>query len=79
MIDINSTPIASLLAEGISYVNMQIYVVIMIALVVIMTVLDLLHKKSSIYFLEHQQNLRRIYLLVMRHVHWVKKKIDLKY
>ncbi len=50
MIDINSTPIASLLAEGISYVNMQMYVVIMIALVIIMTVLDLLHKKSSIYF-----------------------------
>ncbi len=50
MIDINSTPIASLLAEGISYADMQMYVVIMIALVVVMTVLDLLHKKSAIYF-----------------------------
>ncbi len=50
MIDINSTPIASLLAEGISYANMQTYVVIMITLVVVMTVLDLLHKKSATYF-----------------------------
>ncbi len=50
MIDINSTPIASLLAEGISYENMQMYVIIMIALVVVMTVLDLLHKKSATYF-----------------------------
>ena len=50
MIDINSTPIASLLAEGISYADMQTYVIIMIALVVVMTVLDLLHKKSATYF-----------------------------
>jgi hypothetical protein len=50
MIDINSTPISSLLAEGISYANMQTYVIIMIALVVVMTVLDLLHKKSATYF-----------------------------
>ncbi|BBB23682.1 adenylylsulfate reductase membrane anchor [Isorropodon fossajaponicum endosymbiont JTNG4] len=50
MIDINSTPIASLLAEGISYADMQMYVVIMIALVVVMTALDLLHKKSATYF-----------------------------
>ncbi|MBW5290519.1 MAG: Adenylylsulfate reductase membrane anchor [Candidatus Ruthia sp. Asou_11_S2] len=50
MIDINSTPIASLLAEGISYADMQMYVVTMIALVVVMTALDLLHKKSATYF-----------------------------
>ncbi|ABL01885.1 conserved hypothetical protein [Candidatus Ruthia magnifica str. Cm (Calyptogena magnifica)] len=50
MIDINSTPITSLLVEGISYVDMQIYVIIMIALVVVMTALDLLHKKSATYF-----------------------------
>ncbi len=54
MIDITSTPIAALaLAEnGIGYAEMQTYVTVMIALVVVMTIADLIHKKSAQYFFQ---------------------------
>lgn len=48
---ITNTPIADLSAT-ISYGSMQTYVIIMIVLVVVMTILDMLHKKSAQYFFE---------------------------
>ncbi|SMN02508.1 Adenylylsulfate reductase membrane anchor [uncultured Candidatus Thioglobus sp.] len=51
MIDINTTPIASLL-EAYTWADMQMYVYVMVAFVVIMTILDLLHKGSAIYFFD---------------------------
>lgn len=50
MINFDTTPIASLLEAGYSYADMQSYVTIMIALVVIMTIADLIHKGSKTYF-----------------------------
>ena len=52
MIDITNTPITSLIESGYTYADMQTYVIVMVALVVIMTVLDLLHKKSATYFFQ---------------------------
>ncbi|EEZ80740.1 MAG: adenylylsulfate reductase [Candidatus Thioglobus sp.] len=52
--DITTTPIAALaLAEnGIAWADMQTYVTVMIALVIVMTIADLLHKKSATYFFQ---------------------------
>ncbi|SFV85129.1 Adenylylsulfate reductase membrane anchor [hydrothermal vent metagenome] len=47
---ITNTPIALLAEAGISYETMQTYVMIMIALVIVMTVMDMLHKQSAKYF-----------------------------
>ncbi len=49
---ITNTPIAALNLAGISYETMQTYVIIMIVLVVVMTVADMLHKKSAKFFFE---------------------------
>lgn len=50
---ITNTPIALLEQAGISYETMQTYVVIMVALVIVMTVMDMLHKKSAKYFFDN--------------------------
>ena len=52
--DITTTPIAALqLAEnGIAWADMQLYISVMIGLVIVMTIADLLHKKSATYFFE---------------------------
>ena len=50
MINFDTTPIASLLEAGYSYAVMQNYVTLMIALVVVMTIADLIHKGSKTYF-----------------------------
>jgi hypothetical protein len=50
MINFDTTPIASLLEVGYSYAEMQNYVIVMIALVVLMTIADLIHKGSTTYF-----------------------------
>jgi hypothetical protein len=50
MINFDTTPIASLLEAGYTYANMQTYVIVMIALVVLMTIADLIHKGSTTYF-----------------------------
>jgi hypothetical protein len=47
--DITKTPIADLSAT-ISYETMQVFVIVMIALVIIMTVVDMIHKKSAKFF-----------------------------
>ncbi len=49
---ITNTPIAALNAAGISYETMQTYVMIMVALVIVMTIADMLHKKSAKFFFE---------------------------
>jgi hypothetical protein len=49
---ITNTPIAALNAAGISYETMQTYVMIMVALVIVMTIMDMLHKKSAKFFFE---------------------------
>ncbi len=50
MINFDTTPIASLLEAGYTYADMQAYVTVMIALVVLMTIADLIHKGSTTYF-----------------------------
>lgn len=50
--DITQTPIAGLSAT-ISYETMQMFVIVMIALVVIMTIVDMVHKKSAKFFYEN--------------------------
>ena len=50
---ITNTPIADLANNGISYGSMQTYVIIMVALVIVMTILDMLHKKSAKYFFDN--------------------------
>lgn len=52
---ITNTPIALLESAGISYETMQTYVIVMIAFVVVMTVLDMLHKKSAKFFFENSK------------------------
>jgi len=47
---INNTPIANLANSGMSYDTMQTYVMVMVALVIVMTIMDMLHKKSAKYF-----------------------------
>lgn len=49
---ITNTPIAALNTAGISYGTMQTYAMIMIILVIVMTILDMLHKKSAKFFFE---------------------------
>ena len=55
MIDITKTPIADLptAAISISYETMQMFVVLMIAFVIVMTVIDMVHKKSAKFFYEN--------------------------
>ena len=51
MIDFTSTPISALAESGaVTWAGMQTYVTVMIALVAVMTVLDLIHKGSATYF-----------------------------
>jgi len=50
--DITTTPIAALVENGIAWADMQMYVTVMIASVIVMTIADLLHKKSATYFFE---------------------------
>ncbi len=50
MINFDTTPIASLIEAGYTFADMQTYVIVMIALVVLMTIADLLHKGSTTYF-----------------------------
>lgn len=50
MINFDTTPIASLIEAGYTYADMQMYVTVMIALVVVMTIADLIHKGSKTYF-----------------------------
>ena len=50
--DITTTPIAALAENGIAWADMQMYVSVMIALVIVMTIADLLHKKSATYFFQ---------------------------
>jgi hypothetical protein len=51
---ITNTPIANLAnTTSITYADMQMYVMIMVALVIVMTVMDMLHKKSAKYFFEN--------------------------
>lgn len=54
MIDFASTPIAALAAaeNGIGWAEMQTYVTVMIALVIVMTIADLIHKGSATYFFQ---------------------------
>lgn len=49
MINFDTTPIATLV-DSIGYESMQIYVITMIALVILMTIADLIHKGSTTYF-----------------------------
>lgn len=56
--DITITPIAALSAS-ISYDTMQVFVVVMIALVIVMTVIDMLHKKSAQYFFENAKKAKK--------------------
>ncbi len=49
MIDFSTTPIATLVGT-VGYESMQTYVVVMIALVILMTIADLIHKGSTKYF-----------------------------
>ncbi|MBC8520137.1 MAG: adenylylsulfate reductase [Gammaproteobacteria bacterium] len=49
---LSNTPIQSLVDAGITYASMQTYVMVMVALVIVMTVLDMMHKKSAQYFFE---------------------------
>ncbi|CAC9589383.1 Adenylylsulfate reductase membrane anchor [uncultured Gammaproteobacteria bacterium] len=49
MINFSTTPIATLV-ESIGYESMQTYVIVMIALVILMTIADLIHKGSTTYF-----------------------------
>lgn len=51
--DITQTPIASIVEAGISYGTMQTFVIIMVALVIVMTIIDTIHKKSAQYFFEN--------------------------
>ncbi len=54
--DITTTPIAALAANtAITWADMQMYVIVMIALVVVMTVLDLIHKGSATYFFKNAE------------------------
>ncbi len=52
--DFTTTPIAALAIadNGIGWADMQTYVTVMIALVIVMTIADLLHKKSATYFFQ---------------------------
>lgn len=50
--DITTTPIAALAENGIAWADMQMYVSVMIGLVIVMTIADLLHKKSATYFFQ---------------------------
>lgn len=54
MIDFASTPIAALATaeNGIGWADMQTYVTVMIALVIVMTIADLIHKGSATYFFQ---------------------------
>ncbi len=56
---LSNTPIASLLDAGISLESMQMYVIVMVALVVVMTVLDMMHKKSAQYFFENADKAKK--------------------
>ncbi|SMN14610.1 Adenylylsulfate reductase membrane anchor [uncultured Candidatus Thioglobus sp.] len=51
MINFSTTPIATLV-ESIGYESMQTYVIVMIALVILMTIADLIHKGSTTYFFD---------------------------
>lgn len=50
---ITNTPIALLEKASISYETMQTYVIVMVALVIVMTIMDMLHKKSAKYFFDN--------------------------
>lgn len=51
MINFDTTPIATLIdSAAYTYADMQMYVIIMVALVVSMTIADLIHKGSKTYF-----------------------------
>ncbi len=50
--DITQTPIAGLSAT-ISYDTMQMFVIVMVALVIVMTIIDVVHKKSMRWFNEN--------------------------
>lgn len=57
-----NNPIASLLnadGTGITYADMQMYVIVMVALVVVMTVADMIHKKSAQYFFENAEKAKK--------------------
>lgn len=56
---INNTPIDSLFKASISYETMQTYVIVMVALVVIMTIVDMLHKKSAKYFFNNAKKAKK--------------------
>ncbi len=57
---ITNTPIALLEATtNITYTDMQTYAIIMVALVIIMTVMDMLHKKSAKYFFENASKAKK--------------------
>jgi hypothetical protein len=47
---ITNHPIALLNEAGMSYETMQTYAIVMVALVIVMTIMDMLHKKSAKYF-----------------------------
>ncbi len=51
---ITNTPIHDLAiaVNGISYETMQTYVIVMVALVIVMTIADMIHKKSAKFFFE---------------------------
>ena len=51
MINFDTTPIATLIdSAAYTYADMQLYVIIMVALVISMTIADLIHKGSKTYF-----------------------------
>ncbi len=50
--DITQTPITNL-AKTIPYETMQIFVIVMVALVIVMTIIDMVHKKSAKFFYEN--------------------------
>ncbi|AYQ57706.1 Adenylylsulfate reductase membrane anchor [Bathymodiolus thermophilus thioautotrophic gill symbiont] len=57
---ITNTPIALLEATtNITYTDMQTYAIIMVALVIVMTVMDMLHKKSAKYFFENASKAKK--------------------
>ena len=56
---ITNTPIALLNQAGISYETMQTYAMAMVVLVIVMTIMDMLHKKSAKYFFENAKNAQK--------------------
>ena len=51
-----------ILAESIAPIFMQIFVILMIALIVVGTVMDMIHKKNVKYFFENAKKAKKMQL-----------------